>query len=282
MPAALDEDLQLFRTRCESMANGSPERIGTQHALQLIGDWERGMDFRTRANVKATLHLALRPLLEPPVLRLFRAVRSRKFRVASAVERGRILVVSIRSFLHPELASLVGRCVKADYYKSVFSRKPGGRLAMLVGDEFHLAVTSGNTRYDDCHALPLMRAQNAGLIAATQTLAGIDRVIGNLNRRVLVGNFGTVFYFRSTEAEIDGWAQQACGSREIDVSERVRVRDSRMAGGLAEGYERIVTRKERRAVCGPGMLARLEPGQAYLLQEGLMPSPFPIWVAGEP
>ena len=172
--------------------------------------------------------------------------------------------------------------MKADFYKSVFGRKRDGRLVMLVCDEYHLAVTAGNARYDDCHALPLMRTQNAGVIGATQTLAGIDRVIGNLNRRVLLGNFGTVFFLRSTEAEVEAWAQQLCGSVEETVTEHIRVRDSRTTHRSAEEYEQTVMRKVRRPVCGPGALARLEPGQAFLLQVGSATSVDPIWIAGEP
>jgi hypothetical protein len=280
---ALKNDLQLLRIRCESMPAGSPQRVATQHALQLIDGWApNSMDPRTRANVKSTLHLAIRPLVEAPVLRLFRDAPYQKFRAVSAVQKGRILVVSIPAMLHPELASLIGRCIKTDYYKAVFGRKPGGRLVMLVADEFHLAATAGNRRYDDCQALPLMRSQNAGVIAATQTLAGIDRVIGNVNRRVLLGNFGTAFFLRSNEPEVEAWAQQLCGSVEETVTERVRVRDSRPVHGLPEEYEQTVTRKVRRFVCGPGALARLEPGQAFLLQQSSATSPEPIWLAGEP
>ena len=282
IPAELDDDLQLLRDRCEKMPAGSAERLVVQHALQLIDGWDGRMDSRTRSNVRAVLDLAMRPLLEPSVLKLMRRTPSHPLRIASAVEKGRIVVVSIPAMQHPELASLVARCVKADYYRSVFSRKPGGRLVMLVGDEYHLAVTAGNARFEDSLGLPLMRSQRAGLVVATQTLAGIDRVIGNLNRRVLLGNFGTVFFLRSTEAEVEAWAQQVCGTVEIDITERVLVRDSRSDGGLAECYERILTRKGYRFVCGSGALARLETGQAYVLREGTASSPHPVWFAGGP
>ena len=283
IPAELRDDLELLRQRCEEMPVGTPERIATQRALQLIDGWEPGgHDHRTRANIKAVVSLAIGPLLEPSVIKLMRDTPEHRFRIASAVEHGRIMVVSIPAMQHPELASLVARCVKADFYRAVFTRRPGGRLVMLIGDEFHLAVTAGNIRYDDCHALPLMRSQNAGVVAATQTLAGVDRMIGNLNRKVLLGNFGTVFFLRSTEPEVEAWAHQVCGSVEVEITERIQMRDTRSDGGLMESYDRSVTHRVRRPVCIPGSLARLAPGQAYVLQEGAPPSRFPLWFAGGP
>jgi type IV secretory pathway TraG/TraD family ATPase VirD4 len=283
LPAELHDDLELLRRRCEAMPLGSPERLATQRALQLIDGWAPGnQDYRTRANIKAVLSLAIGPLLEPSVQKILRATPRHRFQIEDAITRGRLLVVSLPAMQNPELCSLVARCLKADYYRSVFRRRPGGRLVMLIGDEFHLAVTSGNVRYDDCHALPLMRSQNAGVVAATQTLAGVDRMIGNLNRKVLLGNFGTVFFLRSTEPEVEAWAHQVCGTVEIEVTERVRLRDHRTDGGVLDSYERSVTRKVRRPVCTPGALARLETGQAFVLQEGVAPSRYPLWLAGGP
>jgi type IV secretory pathway TraG/TraD family ATPase VirD4 len=281
LPGELQDDLQLFRERSETMPSGSPERIACQHALQVIGTYTgaRGMDPKTRSNVQATLHLALRPLMESAVQRLFRAESFQRFRVRRAVERGQILVVSIPAFLHPELAKLVGRCVKADFYRAVFSRQPGGRLAMLVADEYHLVATSGNVRYDDCTALALLRSQRAGVIAATQTLAGIDRVLGNLDRRVLLGNFGTVWFMRSSETEIGIWAYELLGTTE--VTERQRIRDVHSTGALAECHDRVVTIRVRRPICAPGALARLGTGQALVSQEGLPPSAHPVWIAND-
>jgi hypothetical protein len=279
LPVELQDDLQLFRERAAALAAGSPERIACDHALRMIDTYTgpRVMDTKTRSNVQATLHLVLRPLMEAPVQRLFRAQSFQRLRVKRAIEQGQILVVSIPAFLHPELAALVGRCVKADFYRTVFSRPPGGRLAMLVADEFHLVATSGNVRYDDCSALPLLRSQRAGVVAATQTLAGLDRVLGNLNRRVLLGNFGTVWFLRSTEPEIGVWAHEILGTTE--TIERQQVRDTQSTGTLAECHDRIVTWRVRRPICEPGTLARLATGQAFVLQEGIRPSAHPVWIA---
>ncbi len=279
VPAELKPDLAQLSERCDAMPHGSPGRIATKHAIQVIESWDSGMDFRTRANAKATLDIALGPLLEPSVLRLFRAAPEQIFDVRAAVESGEILIVSINAFLHPELASLVSRCVKADFYRAVFSRKPGGRFVSLICDEFQLCATTGNPRYDDSHALPLLRSQNAGVIAATQTVAGIDRVIGEVNRRVLLGNFGTLFFMRSTEIEIEAWARQVCGSTAVEETIREEVRRETPSRFFPEVEKRLVTRREQRPVCGPGALARLEAGQAFLLQEGRPPIAGPVWIA---
>jgi len=281
-PSNIHEDLLRLRNQLDAMRADSPERMATQNALQLIESWKNGLDFRTKSNARATVQLALRPLLEIPTQRLFRSDTLLKFDVRHAVEKGRILVVSIKAFLHPELASLIGKCLKADFYKSVFARKPGGRFVSLVADEFQLSVTTGSPRHDDCYALPLLRSQNAGVIAASQTLAGIDRAVGgNQNRRILLCNFSLIFFLRSTETEVENWAQQVCGTVETDVIEREKVNDLRGSGSLAEEYVRVVTRRVKRAVCEPGSLARLQTGQAYVLQEGRSPLAHPIWIAGD-
>ena len=103
--------------------------------------------------------------------------------------------------------------------------------------------------------------------------------MGVVNRRVLLGNFGTVFFMRATESEIEEWAQQVCGSVDVEESEREEVQDTRLSGDLGERYIRRITRRVQRPVCVPGALSRLETGQAYLLQEGGIPSRGPIWIA---
>lgn len=44
---------------------------------------------------------------------------------------------------------------------------------------------------------------------------------------------------------------------------------------------RQITRRIRRLVCGPGALARLSSGQAYLIQEGEPPPHSGGWIAEE-
>ena len=285
LPVELLEDLNLLREKCEKMQPGSPEKIATRHALHLIDEWLGGMDAKTRANVRAVCHLVISSLTIPAALRLFRASPFRKFRVKRVIEDGRIYVVTLNAFLlSPSLAQLVARVCKAEYYTAALNREPGGRLVVLFADEFQLAATSSGTatRYEDTLALATMRSRNSCVCAATQSLAGLDRAVGNLSRRVLLGNFGSVFFLRSTEPEIESWAQQVCGSVEAVVTETESVKDSRSAGGLADGYQRTLTRRVMRPVCGPGALARLQTGQAYVMQEGVPSSPHPIWIAEGP
>jgi len=272
-------EIETLRERAAERTPGTSDRIALDHTLRLVEEWDGVLDARTRGNARATLHNALRPLLEEPVLHLFRSTAERKFRVASAVSKGRILVVSINAFLHPQLAALVGRCIKADFYSAVFSRKKRERLVTLIADEFQLIATAGSSRYDDAAALPLLREYRAGMIAATQTLVSLDKAIGTMNRRLLVGNFNTLGFLRSTEPELALFAEQVCGTVETTVTIRERYRDDTDSGSFSPGYERHLTKRVQRSVCPRGALARLEPGQAYFLRPSGEPCLHPVWVA---
>jgi hypothetical protein len=152
---------------------------------------------------------------------------------------------------------------------------------MLIADEYHLAATVGGERYDDAVALPLLREFNAGVIAATQTIAGLDRAIGKANRAVLLPNFCTAFFFRNTETETAEWASRLCGTRVEDEIVWKRRLDPKLQGYRPPG-DRITVRKVQRLVCSPSALARLEPGQAFINRQFDPPPTGPIWIAAEP
>ncbi len=199
-----------------------------------------------------------------------------------ALGKGLIVVVSINAFLFPQPAALVAKCIKADFYQAAFQRGLGGgdqhRVAALICDEFHLAVTVGGTRYDDAVALPLLRQFRAGVIAATQTIASLDRVVGVANRRVLLPNFNTVFFMRSSEPETAEWAGNVLGTR-ID-EEVIRDRPHGAGGGIFGQFADVPwIRKSLRKVCTPAALARLEPGQAFFYRQFEPSSIAPVWIA---
>ena len=152
---------------------------------------------------------------------------------------------------------------------------------MLIADEFQLAATAGSSRYDDATALPLLREYRAGMIVATQTLVGLDKVIGSINRKLLLGNFNTIAFMRSTESELEAFAEQVCGTVERDITTREHFHDPSDGGVFAPDREWKVTRRVRHPICPRGALARLEPGQAYILRQSGEPCVHPIWIAGE-
>jgi type IV secretory pathway TraG/TraD family ATPase VirD4 len=239
------------------------------------------LDPRTRSNVRATLANALRPLLDSKVQHLCRASAAGYVNIAEAVDRGQIVLVSLPSVLHPPLARLIGKSLKADFYKAVFSRgeDPGHRhrLAVLVADEYHLSATVGGGLFDDAAALPLIRGFGAGVVAATQTLANLDYTIGVSARNVLLPNFNTVFFFRTAETETARWASAILGNREEEVEVRVKDRNSELFPSISR--ERVIVRRVERPNCSLAELSRLEPGQAFVHRQ-FDPSPAgPVWLA---
>jgi energy-coupling factor transporter ATP-binding protein EcfA2 len=284
LPAELQEKFGALKATTEGLPPGSTDRATAEYAIRVIEDWERGMDYKTRANVRATLHNALRPLLAPAVQHLFRADAKQHVSVADTIRDGGALVVSANSFLEPQTASLLGKCVAADFFKAVFargtSRGQPRRLAMLVADEYHLAATVGGARYDHAAALPLLREFDAGVIAGTQGIANLDRSLGAANRSVLVPCFNTQLFMRSSEPETAAFAAQVCGT----VRQEEQVRESITypgPPGLRPVIERTLRRQVERLICTPGALAQLEPGQAFLRQAGTPVCPTPVWIAAE-
>lgn len=274
-------DLEELRGVAKALPEGTADRIALDHTIHLIEEWDGVLDHRTRGNARATLANALAPLLRAPALRLFRSDAPKAFRVADAVEKGAIMVVSVSSVLHATLANLIHRCVRTDLFRSVITRKPGGRLVMCIADEFQLVTTCGESLHDDATMLPVLRSFRAGVIAGAPGLGALDRVLGPLNRRIVLGAFNTVLLLRSTEAALHEWAEEICGTVEETVTIREQSGDLRAGGIFTDHIERRITQRVRRPVCSRGALARLEPGQAYLVRHSGECTPHPLWIAAE-
>lgn len=269
-----------LRALIEQMPAGV-EKLSATQALRTISDFE-SMEYRTKTNVRACLQNALNPLLTPEVLRIMRSDTVDRFNVADVFEEGKILVVSISAFLHPQLAALVGRAVKADFFKAAMQRRnvtSHTRLAMLVADEFQLCTTCGQARFDDAVALPLLRSFRAGVIASIQTLAALDLAVGPARARTLLPNFNTLFAMRSSEPELQQWIAQILGTNDRRVIERERLTIP-TDGGLINRFERITDRMVRLPVCSPGALARLHVGQAYVHSLTNPVTYQPVWIVG--
>jgi len=273
-----------FDKRVAAMPSEAPGRALAQFVSANLRDWDAGLDHRTRSNVRATLSNVLRPLLDPKAQRLCRSSALGYLSIGDAVTEGQIVIVSISSVLCPSLARLIGRALKADFYKAVFGRgdRPGvhHRLAMLVADEYHLSATIGGTLYDDAMALPLIRSFGAGIVAATQTLANLDHTIGSSARDVLLPNFNTVLFFRTGEQATASWATGLLGTRTEEITTKEKYRDQ---GGFGSSpwRERSYVRDVVRPIGTLSDLSRLEPGQVYVHRQFDAGSSGPIWLAEE-
>jgi hypothetical protein len=240
------------------------------------------MEYRTKSNVRACIQNALNPLLTPEVLRIMRSDTPVRFNVADVFEDSAICVISISSCLFPQLATLAGRSIKTDFIKAAMQRRnvtPQTRLAMLIADEFQLCTTCGQARFDDAITLPLLRSYRTGVIASIQTLAALDLAIGPARARTLLPNFNTLFAMRSSEPELQHWIAQILGTHERRLIERERFTIP-TDGGLISQFERITDRMVRIPVCGPGALARLHVGQAYVHSLTNPVTHQPIWIVG--
>jgi len=270
-----------FERIVDALPPSAPGWAVAQFAKSTMKDWEGGLDPRTRSNVRATMANALRPLLDPKVQHLCRASGAGYVNIAEAIAQGQIVLVSIPSLLNPNLARLIGKALKADFYKAVFSRCDGPgtrhRLAVLVADEYHLSATVGGGLFDDAAALPLIRGFGAGVVAATQTLANLDYAIGLGARNVLLPNFNSVFFFRNAETETARWASGLMGTREFEVEVRVKDRDQGLFSGSSR--EKVIVRRVERPVCTLAELSRLEPGQAFIHRQFDTSPMGPVWLA---
>ena len=282
LPADTKKSFVEFEKIVATMPPSAPDRALAQFAVATIRDWEGGLDHRTRSNVRATIGNALRPLLDPTVQHVCRAGASGYVNIADAIAEGQIVILSISAFLNRSLASLIGKSLKADFYKAIFSRGNHSgtrhRLAMLVADEYHLSASVGGALYDDAMALPLIRGFGAGLVAATQTLANLDSTIGTCARNVLLPNFNTALFFRTAEEATANWASGICGSRWDEVTTVEKQREHDVIGSTA-WRERTFVRMVQRPVCTLSALSHLEPGQAFVHRQ-FEPSPAgPVWLA---
>lgn len=267
-------DLSLIRPRLdfvrEVIAAGILDHFSQRRlelALADVNSWA-SLDSRTKEIHRSTLHNALRPLMSAAAHALF-SPNQIEFRPRAILE-GKILVVSIDAISHPDLARLIFRLVRQDFYAAVQSRAPvrpdRDRLCGLVADELALSAMP-----DDVQALSVIREKGGFVIAAAQSINGLDEVLGWRAREALLANFNTCFFFAARESALDAHALLTLGMRERHNSQN----------NISE-YGDVADQKAvelpREPVCAPGALARLKPHQAYAkLADGTC-TEWPVWL----
>jgi hypothetical protein len=237
-------------------------------ALLEVQNWSK-MDGRTKELHKSCLSNALRPLLSAAAQGFF-APKSLLFRPEAVLE-GKILIVSCDAILHPALSRLIFRVVRRDFYAAVQSRpvtRPEeNRLCGLIADELPLSVMP-----EDVEALSVIRARNGFVVAACQSLTGLDEVLGMRGREALLANFNSVFFFASRESALDAQALLTLGTKEV----RPRMDSFGDLGDLQLlGQAGAVIRQP---VCPPGSLARLKQHQAFVKLADGSCTEWPVWL----
>jgi hypothetical protein len=265
---AVESKLRFVR-KVLSRADISPlTRRRLELALIELGNWNV-LDDRTKGLHKSSLSNALRPLLTAAAQGLFEP-KTVLFRPQAVLE-GKILVVSLDAISHPDLARLVFRVVRRDFYAAVQSRpamRPEhGRLCGLVADELPLSVMP-----EDVEALSVIRAKGGFVLAACQSISGLDEILGWRGREALLANFNSVFFFSSRESAVDEYALITLGTRE----QPDRNRNASELGDL-----QVIGRAENRiqqSVCPPGALARLQQHQAFVKLADGSCTERPVWL----
>jgi hypothetical protein len=237
-------------------------------ALTEVKNWA-ALDPRTKELHRSTLHNALRPLLSSVAHSLF-ALKPVEFRPRSVLE-GKILVVSLDAISHPALARLLFRVVRQDFYSAIQSRKAfqgdGRRLCGLIADELALSAMP-----EDVQALSVIRAKGGFVVAATQSLNGLDEVLGTRGREALLVNFNSTFFFAGRERALDEHALFTLGIRERQERE-----SNYDQGGLAVSNGNGSINQD--PLCPPGTLARLPQHQAFVKMADGKCTNSPVWLA---
>ena len=227
------------------------------------------LDPRTRSNVQSTLLAAIRGFTSRRAGLLFEANGQACFRAESVVEQCGAVAVSVNAVNEPDLARLLFRLVKDDFYRAVQGRREGsGPLALLVMDEYPLAASR-----DDLENLQTLRSKGAGLIACTQGLISLDEALGVRTRQALIAGFQNIIAMRSHEIEIDALMFGMMGEREPEEPSR----GGHRYGDLID-WSPGPLRRRPVPVCPLGALARLKPFEAFVsLANGIHP-PQPVWL----
>lgn len=241
-------------------------------ALHDLDTWQT-MDGRLRDSHRTSLLNALRPLLTPLAQR-FLSGPGIPFLVRKILD-GKILVLSVNAPAEPELAQLLTRLVAADFFEAVQTRInfdiECDRICVLCADEIQLAIENSWIEQ-----LATIRSRGGAVIAATQSYGALADILGRRRCEALMCNFGSHFFFHTTEKDTQELASSVMGDREPPQ------RKNEWGGKVT--FEEIFIRPGA-PIVGPGALARLQQHHAYVhLADGtrtdqplwLVPSFFPI------
>ena len=243
-----------------------------QNALDQVELWKE-LDQRTRSNIQSSLINALRPLLSVMAAQCFETTGRPTFDPGRIANEGKICVVSLNALVEPQLAQLLFRLVRQDFFEAV-QRRQGTehRLCGVIADEFPLLAVP-----EDVEQLATVRAKRCFVVAAAQGLAGLDEALGERCRRAMLLNFNTVAFLRSREDETAEMAFTNLGVRqELWKRRRQTETDSGSVAMLGQQPGTEYTRTLR-PVCPLGTLGCLEPHQGFVVQADGRRTESPLW-----
>ena len=283
-----DEPVRQRLEKFATLAEAVLDRVGPcaknklDSALSTIRMWS-SLDPRTKSNWTSVFTNCLSPLVGANAQGYFLKNNRQRIDLDQIVSEGRIVTFSINAARDPALAQLIGRLIKADFYRAAQSRRIAfsdqGRLVGLVMDEYPLVVTGAEGRYGDVVQLQSLRSKRAFVVAATQGLISLDMIIGTPARQALLINFNNLFLLNSHEPQVDAFAQSHFGFAARSVQASVETEDTspNSADTMGRRKHRIRASFED-WVCPPGRLSQLEGNQAFVSLTRGRKSLEPLWI----
>lgn len=266
--SVLEPKLEWVRRLLVEGGLGPRSRRRLELALSEVNHWA-SLDARTKELHRSTLYNALRPLVSAAAQDFFgrKAIELQP----RSVLQGKVLVVSLDAISAPDLARLIFRIVRQDFYAAIQSRRPvrpgRDRLCGLISDELGLSVMP-----EDVEALSVIRAKGGFVVAAAQSLNGLDSVLGWRGREALMANFNTTFFFSARESALDEYAMITLGTKERKEDRR----GNEEPGDLLLGP--VPKNSELEPICPPGTLARLKQHQAFARLADGHCTKVPVWL----
>jgi hypothetical protein len=125
---------------------------------------------------------------------------------------------------------------------------------------------------EDIEALSVIRAKNGFVIAASQSVTGLDEVLGWRGREALLANFNSMFFFASRESALDAQAMLTLGTKqERPLLSSVGDLGDLQVLGLPGAFV-------QKPICPPGSLARLKQHQAFVKLANGSCTESPVWL----
>ncbi len=253
--------------------------------LQNLMNW-KSLDGKTRGILNSVVGNMLAPLTSHRIQPYFPSHGRTRVRIEEIVDSGKILILKINAAANADIASTLGRMIKADLYRSIqqrrFGPKANDRLVGLFLDEYPLVASGNEPFYGDVQNLQTMREKRGFVVAATQGYVSLVNAIGRSAWEGLRINLTNVIYLRSIEPEIERHASTVLGLREACGSVRVRVdaKDSTPGGmDVASSHERKFSVDSELPIVAPGMLARLDAHEGFYRLANGQQSEFPVFFA---
>lgn len=222
------------------------------------------LDVRTRSNLQSMAASLTGPMNSPLAHAYFGG--DKNCSVADAIDKGKILLISIDGIRHARVARLVACIVKGRFYEAILSRSPSAPVPLggLVLDDWPTAITGGwGNLYSDIEALAMIRSQGGFLVTSAQSLSAVDSIVGVTDRRAALANFANLIFFRGRDPEVDRIAANYLGERKdrlVDTSHHEIPKTARRVT-FPVRHEREI----RVPAVPVGALARLATGEAYAL-----------------